>query len=343
MYSMSSLKTYEHYVDVCTDIFLTRLDEFRTSGQTVNMAHWFQCYAFDVIGSITYSQRFGFLDRGEDIEGTLAALHQAMIYGTCVGVYAWAHPILYPILEKYFPKSGAAARTYLMKFVQQRLNGRSEERKKGTIQEKTLEDGPVEGEVMPQDFLDKMMNAHDENPEKVTDYHVFMMGLSNIIAGSDTTAVSLSSILYHLIKYPNTMKKLREEVETFEREGKCGSGRITFDESQNMPYLQACIKEGLRLHSATGLPLWRVVPEGGAEVQGHFFPTGTVVGINTWVAHYDESVFGPDVKDFKPERWIEAEKEGGERLKEMETYYMPVSSMILRPLHQARLTASSSV
>lgn len=41
-----------------------------------------------------------------------------------------------------------------------------------------------------------------------------------------------------------------------------------------MPYLQACIKESLRLHPATGLPLARVVPEGGATISETFFPAG---------------------------------------------------------------------
>ncbi len=92
-----------------------------------------------------------------------------------------------------------------------------------------------------------------------------------------------------------------------------------------MPYLQAVMKEALRMHAATGLPLWRVVPPGGVVLCDHFFPEGTTIGLNSWCAHYNEEVFGPDAKEFRPERWIEAEKDGGERLKSMEAYYMPVS------------------
>lgn len=39
-----------------------------------------------------------------------------------------------------------------------------------------------------------------------------------------------------------------------------------------MPYLQACIKEGLRMHPATGLPMGRVVPKGGATIANVYFP-----------------------------------------------------------------------
>ena len=49
---------------------------------------------------------------------------------------------------------------------------------------------------------------------------------------------------------------------------------ITFAESQDMPYLQACIKEGLRLHPATGLPLARIVPKGGVTIANTFIEEG---------------------------------------------------------------------
>lgn len=116
-----------------------------------------------------------------------------------------------------------------------------------------------------------------------------MIGLSNIIAGSDTTAISLSAILYYLLKYPNTMIKLREEIQKHEEEGRCSNPVITFKESQDMPYLQAVMKEAMRLHGAVGLPLWRVVPEGGTEIAGKYFPAGTVVGLNPWVVSHPHS------------------------------------------------------
>lgn len=318
LYSMSSLLSYEIYVDECIDIFLEKLGMFARSVETVDLAHWFQCYAFDVIGEITYSERFGFLDNGDDIAGTIAALDKSMPYSTLVGIFPKLHPILYAIMEK-IPGSGPAGRTYLMGFVQRKIEERNRSRKQGSghYQASTSNDA-----VTPQDFLDKMMEAKEQNPKKVTPYHVFMMGLSNIIAGSDTTAVSLSSIVYYLITSPNALPRLRQEL----AEHGVWNRRITFKESQEMPYLQAVIKEGLRMHPATGLPLWRVVPEGGVKIGEHWFPPGTNIGLNSWVSHYDKNVFGQDAHTFRPERWEEAREEGGERLKRMEASYMPVST-----------------
>ena len=172
MYSMSSLVSYEGYVNECTAIFRERLSEFAESGETIDMAHWLQCYAFDVIGNITYSQRFGFLDRGEDIAGLLKALHGVLRYGALVGIYASWHPLIFNILSR-LGVGGASGRTYLMKYVQQRIEMRKAKDKTG--------DGVKEvgerDESGPMDFLDKLMVANKEDPARVTPYHVFVSSL----------------------------------------------------------------------------------------------------------------------------------------------------------------------
>lgn len=324
MYSMSSLVNYEGYVDNCAEILSRRLTEFAQSGETIDMARWFQHYAFDVIGDITYSQRFGFLDKGEDVAGLQAALHEVIRYGSVVGIYAKWHPWLYDVTNR-MGIGGARGRDFLIKFVEQRMKQRKEEKRSGVTPRGTN----AQDENGPLDFLEKLMTANEKDPQKVTTYHVWTMSLSNVIAGSDTTSVSLSSILYYLLTYPETLRKLREEIKVCEQEGRCGSPNVTLRQSQNMPYLQAVLKEGLRLCAATGTPLWRDVPKGGAELEGYSFPEGTAVGLNTWCAHYKEDVYGADARQFRPERWIEAEREGGQRLKAMEMFWVPVSYLVL--------------
>ena len=244
----------------------------------------------------------------------MAALQKLMAYSTLVGIYPQWHPRLFGPLSR-FSWSGAGGRTYIMRYVQGKIARHNEVKA-------DPEAAPAQVQSKTQDLLEKMVLARDKDPEKVTDYHLFMMGQSNVIAGSDTTAVSLSSILYHLLCFPDVLDKLRAETDSFTAQGRC-SEKVTFKESQEMPYFQAVMKEALRMHSATGLPLWREVPPGGAEISGRFFPAGTVVGINTWVAHYNEEIF-PDAKTFRPERWLEAEEHPG-RLKAMNDMYMPVS------------------
>ncbi|PPJ56321.1 hypothetical protein CBER1_00626 [Cercospora berteroae] len=317
MYAMSSLLHYESYVEAAQDVFNQRLVEMCEDGRTVNMHHWLQCYAFDVIANITFSRRFGFLDAGKDIENMMASLDANLIFSSLAGVYSWAYPFLYKIMEK-IPGSGAAARTYLMKFNTKMIAEKEAQR----VADKEAGRRHLPEEGTPRDFLSLAMDAEEDPDKKMTKYNVFMIGISNIIAGSDTTAVSLSSVLWHLIANPQTLQRLREELDQAIKDGKMTADRISFKQSQELAYFQACIKEGLRLCAATGLPLWREVPKGSGAIElfGHYFPEGTELGINTWVAHYDEDIWGPDAAQFKPERWIDS---SAEKLKEMDSMFMP--------------------
>jgi cytochrome P450 len=123
------------------------------------------------------------------------------------------------------------------------------------------------------DFLSKLLRLHADNPEKITMSDVFMACMTNIGAGSGTTGISLSSVIYYLCKNPEAMRKLRGEIDEMTERGEI-SDPVTFGQAQKMPYLQAVLKEALRMHPATGLPLGRVVPDGGAMIAGKIFPAG---------------------------------------------------------------------
>jgi cytochrome P450 len=159
MYSMSALVSYEKYVDECASILAERLREFAKSGARIDMSHWLNCYAFDVIGDITYSQRFGFLDKGEDVNGIMRALEVQMPYATLVGIYPRWHPTLFSIMSR-FSSSGARGRTYLMNFSRRMLKDRQElesVRVRGDISKdiESLADDEID---LPTDLLQKFLN-----------------------------------------------------------------------------------------------------------------------------------------------------------------------------------------
>ncbi|KAJ5287205.1 cytochrome protein [Penicillium angulare] len=313
LYSMSSLLHYEGFVDASASIFMERLNEFAQKEETIDFHHWLQCYAFDVIGQITFGQRFGFLNKGEDIMGAISTVRQILVFSCLAGIYVEWYPLLYKLMNS-LPGSGPRGLLFIINFVVDKVRQLNEKRIQGG-------ENPSETTIpKTQDFMERMAVARDENPAKITDYHLQMMGNSNVIAGSDTTAITLSAIMYYLLRTPHVHCRLRREIDEFTSQNRC-SERITFKESQEMPYLQAVIREALRMHTATGLPLWREVPSGGAEINGYFIPQGSAIGINTWVAHYDEEFF-PDAKSFIPERWIEGITDA-EQLRKMNEMYMP--------------------
>lgn len=299
-YSMSSLINYEPHVDDCADLFCIRLNELAAAGLAMNMGHWLQCYAFDVIGAITYSKRLGFLDQGSDVGNVMSALEDFLGYATMTGVYAFLHPYLFAI-KNYLAGSKGTGRAYVQRFTTECME---EHQSNAKALGKHEDKASGEGSVAATDFLTKFFLSHTKDPDTFTVYHIAAGCAQNMVAGSDTTAISLSAILYYLLKNPDCMQKLHDEIREMQTAGTISSNHITFKESQNMLYLQAVIKEALRLHPATGLPLERVVPEGGAVINGRMVPENTIVGINSWVEHRNPDIFGTDCDEFRPERWL---------------------------------------
>lgn len=122
-----------------------------------------------------------------------------------------------------------------------------------------------------EDFFSKLEKLREKDPDNYQKYSCANTIQANVSAGSDTTSISLTANLYYLLKNRSTLKKLREEISEAVARGEVDEP-ITFDQAQKLPYLQAVIKESMRLHPAVGLPQWRIVPEGGLNIAGTYFP-----------------------------------------------------------------------
>ncbi len=162
------------------------------------------------------------------------------------------------------------------------------------------------------DFLDRFLDAGsmDSGPG----YNIPLIlnwTMTNVMAGADTTAISLRAILYYLLKSPPKKKRLLEELQSANLHYP-----VTWKESQQLPYLDACVKEAFRLHPPIGMGLERTVPASGLLLpDGSTLPAGTNVSINAWVLNR-HAVFGSDPDEYIPERWLQQTNESAEDYKE---------------------------
>ncbi|KAL1646365.1 hypothetical protein SLS58_003325 [Diplodia intermedia] len=139
--------------------------------------------------------------------------------------------------------------------------------------------------------------------------------LLQLAAGSDTTATAVRATLLHLLTTPGALFKLREEIDAGIREGRISSP-ITNVEARELSYLQAVIKEGLRMQPPFIGLLAKEVPPQGEVIKGKFVPGGTKIGHSIYAAERSEEVFGKDADAFRPERWLEEPDEQKLRLME---------------------------
>lgn len=177
------------------------------------------------------------------------------------------------------------------------------------------------------DFLSRFLEVIQKDKE-IPSFALTAWTTSNVTAGSDTTAILLRSIFYSLMRHPQSMRCLLNEIDAAAQAGRL-SRLATWKEARALPYLDACIKEAARLHPPFELPYERVVPSGGATICGWRFEAGTVVAIPAFVAHRDVGTFGDDPDDWRPERWL-CEASGRRR---MENALLTVSDDLGSTLH----------
>ncbi|EZF33938.1 hypothetical protein H109_05523 [Trichophyton interdigitale MR816] len=124
----------------------------------------------------------------------------------------------------------------------------------------------------------------------------------SLVAGSDTTATAIRATLLAVASNPRVYARLTKEIDEAEATGKISSP-IRDQEARRLPYLQACIKEGLRCFPPVAQLRERMVPAGGDTYNGQHIPEGTFIGLNTWGVQLNP-VFGNDPRVFRPERWL---------------------------------------
>ncbi|EMD90464.1 hypothetical protein COCC4DRAFT_159916 [Bipolaris maydis ATCC 48331] len=315
-FAMSSLVNYEPLVSSTLTYFLDRTEQlFANPGASCNFSQWLQYFAFDVIGELTWSKRLGFVEGNKDVDGIIGFLGQFLDYAAPIGQmpildrFLWRNPILLFAQRIGLDKRVHPVTLFALKRSSERVNQIEKIKRFGLSDDERANPRGV-------DLLSKFAQASHDH-EFMDDNHILTTCSSMIFAGSETTALSLSSVFYFLIKNPHAYAKLMRELDTAVADGTIESRpdkTVSWSEAQKLPYLDAVIQESFRLHPGPGLILERIVPPQGMQINGEFIPGGTIVGCNAWVVHRRPEVFGLDVEAFRPERWLEATPE---KLKEM--------------------------
>ena len=153
------------------------------------------------------------------------------------------------------------------------------------------------------DLLQKYIDAGEKHKDTVNPEIVQRMVSSTISAGFDTTAFTMTTIIYYLLKNPQTFTKLQQELEDAVACGQL-SNPPTYLEAEKLKYLTAVMKEAMRCYPFLAVLLERIVPVGGATIAGTWLPGGTVVACHPTIVHHDRDCFGKDADNFRPERWL---------------------------------------
>lgn len=308
LYTQGSILEFEPCVDRCIALFYNQMEAFANSKQNFDMAIWLRKYTFDIVGEIFYGRKggFGFIRDNIDYNGWCKLL-ETMPSPAAANPYApkYLRGLLFGAeFLSSETRTGAAGFYEVITQSKDAVSERLRSLQSGTHKTK-------------HDMLTKLMDLvnDSEDPKYKWTLQDVAAELHTVIwAGSDTTAIALTSIFYHLHKHPAILSKLRDEIDTAFDNGTLTSP-LRYNDCVKLPYLHAVVREGMRIHASLGLGLPRVVPKGGEYICGKYFPEGHGVTMSANAVHFDKGVFGEDSEDFVPERWI---RDGEKKASEME-------------------------
>ncbi|TKX23309.1 cytochrome P450 monooxygenase-like protein 23 [Elsinoe australis] len=240
-------------------------------------------FTLDVISQLAFGHEFGFMEKDEDPFGYLANLKEFLPAILVFGAYVELTKLLrLPFMKAVLPKStDKRGLGKVMGFAADRVGERFGPK-------------PIIRQDMLNSFIKKGLTQEELESETLT----------QITAGSDSTSSALRMTLHFVCTTPDIQARLLGEIRAAIAQGRVSRPIIKDSEARQLPYLQACIKEGLRMYPpVTGLLAKQVPPE-GATIDGKFAPPGTWIGQNSWGMQRRTDIYGIDVDVFRPERWL---------------------------------------
>ncbi|XP_072970902.1 cytochrome P450 704C1-like [Typha angustifolia] len=159
------------------------------------------------------------------------------------------------------------------------------------------------------DILSRFLIESENDPDNITHQYLRDIILNFIMAGKDTTAVSLSWFFYILCKHPSIEERVAQEVEVTTKEfGICTSidefsAKLTEETINKMQYLHAALTETLRMYPAVPLDP-KICLSDDTLPDGYDVRKGDLVVYMPYAMGRLKSIWGDDAENFRPERWL---------------------------------------
>ncbi|KZV86960.1 cytochrome P450 [Exidia glandulosa HHB12029] len=160
------------------------------------------------------------------------------------------------------------------------------------------DDAALETAIKSESHPCLMQRLIDFSPTPLPDETIITECAANFVAGVETSATTTSFGLWELSRRPDVLSRLREELQLHVVD-------MSSLDVDSLPYLDAFVKEVLRLYAVVPSLLLRTVPSDvdKLSIRGYAIPAGTAIGAQAWSIHRNAAVF-PDPDYFEPERWL---------------------------------------
>ncbi|XP_021762254.1 flavonoid 3'-monooxygenase-like [Chenopodium quinoa] len=294
LFSAKSLESYE-YIRVEEHNSLLR-SIFNTNGEPITLKDYLSKLSLNVISRVVLGKRYLDKCNDNDVDGQVnkiddefsLMLDELFILNGVLNLGDWIPCVKYLDIQGYEKRMKIIGKKFerFMEHVLDEHNARRENEKDNWV---------------PKDMVDVLLqHGNDSNHQVKIDRNGVKAFTQDLIAGgTDTSTITLEWAITELIRRPDIIAKATEELDHV-----IGKERwVQEQDIQNLPYIQAIVKETLRLHPVTPLLVPRFSRE-QVKVEGYDIPKGSVALVNTFTIHRDPSVYDKPL-EFWPDRFID--------------------------------------
>lgn len=221
-FSLSNISKTEPYIDNVLRIFKNQFDKLSDSGIPVEFQKWFSFFAFDVLGEVTFSKSFGFVQSGTDVRNAIANTGSLAYYISIMGNYIWLHNLT--LGNPLFSRLGLQPSSHIFDTCLFAVNNRK-----------------TNPEVR-HDMMQRWLDICGNHPDRISERDIFAAAVANIGAGAETVSATAQALLYYLLRSPSLMKRAQSEIDAAQTRGELSS-LIQYSEAAKLPFLQACVRE----------------------------------------------------------------------------------------------------
>ncbi|XP_047319094.1 geraniol 8-hydroxylase-like [Impatiens glandulifera] len=155
-------------------------------------------------------------------------------------------------------------------------------------------------DISESDAMDVLLKISQENTNEVDRDQLVQMCMDIFVAGTDTTSSTLEWAMTELLRHKTVMENAKNELKQVVGDGK----QVEESDIDKLPYLQAIIKETMRMHPSVPFLIPRQV-YAEVNVCGYKIPKDAQVLVNVWAIGRDPDIWESPMQ-FKPERFIDS-------------------------------------
>ncbi|KAH7146882.1 cytochrome P450 monooxygenase [Dactylonectria estremocensis] len=259
---------------------VAKMKEEATQG-TTDLLKWWTFFATDVTGEVAFGEAFGLVESGQKPKYILdlESVNRARALRAEV---APLYNVLKTCTFGYFDPLGQADRNIERMSFDIMRNARLRQLPKANI-------------------ISGVLNESDPE-DRFSEREALLEAIMLVVAGSGTTAITLTYLCWAVMFNPAYQKRLEEELASVGQD--FGDAQL-----EALPFLNAVVQETLRLYGAAPGGLPRTSPKGGCRLAGFYIPEGLTINTQAFSLHRDPLTYN-DPLEFRPERYLDGKMDG---------------------------------